>query len=154
MRMASRPCLELKLSLNERSGLTEEAGHNRELVVKAYEARLTGDAQALLRLLDPKIEFHLPKSLPYGGAYSGPDGVIKGIERLFAFWGQLEIDFEDFLAAGDLVIGYFHVKGAAATGKTYANPGCVLFRFKDGKIVEWRTFEADTHLIRELCAVS
>ena len=79
----------LAINLSDRSGLTEEAAANRELVMKTYLALEAGQEDALTRILDPQITFHEPASLPYGGTRHGIDGALQGVTAMLAAWHDI-----------------------------------------------------------------
>ena len=149
--MATIPLFELSVNLADGSGLTKTARANRDALIKAYRARLDGDAQALLSLLHPQVRFYDSSQLPYGREYRGLNGVVEGIKQLFSFWEKTEIEMTEFLAGGDLVMAYLQFRATTRdTGQLFDSPGGALYRFVDGKIIEWRTFFWNVHLIHEI----
>jgi len=148
------PRFELSVDVDE-DDLQRVAQQNRNSLMKAYKARCDGIAQDLLDLLDPSVVFRVPESLPFGGTEKGLSGVIKGIGEMFTIWDRLSVEFEQFVAGGDLVIGYFRMAGVTkGRHEKYDHPGCAVFRFRNGKIIEWRTLYWDTHRLLDICASS
>jgi ketosteroid isomerase-like protein len=148
------PHFELVLSLAPDSGMTETARQNREAILGAYRDTVSGDDQALIRLLDPEVVFLEAKGLPYGVEAKGIQGAIDGVAGMFGAWKTLRAEFFEFAAAGDIVIAYMMLTGVGrATGLTYHGPTAELFRFRRGKIIEWRPIYWDTHRVREVCGL-
>lgn len=134
--------------------IDDGARANAQLLIDAYKAMENGDEGALLQLLTDDCTFIEASSLPYGGIRKGPQGAMEGVGGMFEAWEHLTVTIEQMLAGGDLVIAYMHLVGTArATGKIYEGPTAELFRFKDGKVVEWRPIYWDTHAVRVACGV-
>jgi ketosteroid isomerase-like protein len=149
------PSFELSIRLSEDSGLTDTARQNRELLYTAYKNMAAGDGEAIARLLDPEVVFIEAEGLPYGVSASGIEGALQGVAGMFGAWSQLRAEFLEFLAGGDLVIAYLIMTGIArATGQTYSGPTAELFRFRNGKIIEWRPIYWDTHAVRKVCGLA
>lgn len=143
----------LKLALGPGSGMTAEAQRNRALLHKAYVDMIAGKESALFDLLDPEVRFREAASLPYGCDVRGIDAALQGVGAMMAAWSVMDVVFEEFVAAGDLVIAYMYVKATARnTGKPYEGPCAEVFRFRNGRIIEWHPIYWDTHAVREACA--
>ena len=112
------------------------------------------DPDALMRLLHPEVIFYEAASLPFGCVEKGPDGCVKGVQGMFSAWSRLGATFTEFTAAGDLVIAYMRLTGTSRnTGKIYDRPNWEMFRFREGKIVEWRPIYWDVHEVRQVCGL-
>lgn len=132
----------------------DTAGANAKLLIDAYKAMDAGDEGALMKLLADDCTFIEAATLPYGGVYKGVAGAVEGVGGMFSAWKHLRVDIEQITAGGDLVIAYMHLVGTArATGKIYEGPTAELFRFRDGKITEWRPIYWDTHAVRVACGI-
>ncbi len=155
MTSIDQPYFDLKLELASDSGITETARRNRELLVAAYGAMVSGkDPDALMRLLHPNVTFYEAASLPFGCVERGPDGCVKGVQAMFSAWSSLRATFTEFTAAGDIVIAYMRLTGTSRhTGKIYDRPNWEMFRFSDGQIVEWRPIYWDVHEVRQVCGL-
>ncbi|NWK98306.1 hypothetical protein DM806_22085 [Sphingobium lactosutens] len=143
---------QLTLDMSSDAGLTEEARRNRDLLIGIYRRIERGEMEVLAEALDPDVSFHEAASLPYGGDMRGKEAALAGMAGMFAAWRSVEVVFYEFCAAGDLVFAYHKFSGVArATGLTYEGQAVELFRFRDGRIVEWRPFYWDTHAA--MCAL-
>jgi ketosteroid isomerase-like protein len=149
------PPFELVLAPSLGTGSAEVAASNRRAIEDAYRAMLTGNPAALFTLLAADVKFHEAPSLPYGGSWSGPEGASAGVAAMFGAWSHLRIEIEEFVAAGDIVIVYMWMRATArASGEVYEGPTAEVFRFKGGKITEWRPIYWDTHRVRQVCGIS
>jgi ketosteroid isomerase-like protein len=149
------PYFQLVLNVPREGGLTDEARRNREILAEAYRATLAGNPNALTELLDPDVKFYEAAGLPYGVEAIGITGALKGVAAMFGAWTHLRCEFQEYLAGGDLVIAYMWMTGTArATGQIYEGPNAELWRFKNGKVIEWRPIYWDTHRVRQVCGLA
>ena len=112
-----------------------------EAIREAYAALNRGDVPGFVRMCDPQIERTEPADFPSGGSYSGLAAVTEHVSRGRATWAEGTCTPEQFFENGDKVVVYVHawVRLHGATewmGGRFADG----FRFRDGKIVEYRTF--------------
>jgi ketosteroid isomerase-like protein len=149
------PHFELVLSMAKNGGLNDEARRNREKVVNAYQAMFQGNENALTEIMHPDVVFREAKSLPYGVEVKGLNAALQGIAGMFASWSRVRAEIFECLAGGDLVIAYMMLKNVArATGETYEGPVAEVFRFRNGKVVEWFPIYWDTHRVRQVCGLA
>ncbi|MCX7864177.1 MAG: nuclear transport factor 2 family protein [Novosphingobium sp.] len=128
----------------------ETAQANRQALAAALEALSAGDASPFWALFDPQVTFHEASCLPYGGAHRGLEAVQEAFSALAANFSKIDSRFEALLASRDIVILYQHIAfEAAATGKSGAIPVAELFRFRNGRIIEWRAHYFDACLVAE-----
>jgi len=143
------------MRLGPESGLTAAAQHNRDVMLKVYNAISHGDQSELAAILDPDILFVEAPSLPYGVVARGIDATLAGVNGMFATWREIEVEVEEILTAGDLTCLYMNFKAVSrATGQTYEGVCAEMFRFKNRKIIEWRPVYWDTHAARLACGIS
>ncbi|MET0547611.1 MAG: nuclear transport factor 2 family protein [Caulobacterales bacterium] len=151
--MTDTPPFQLSISTAS-PGLDATAVKNRQAVVDAYKAIEAGDPNALNALLDPNIVFIEADSLPYGGTFHGIEGAQAGVAGMFGAWSHLKVEIEDILASGDMTLAYLMMTSTSrATGKVYKGHTAEMFRFKNGKIIEWRPIYWDTHAARIACGL-
>lgn len=125
------------------------AERNRNAVYEAYRAVEQGDMTKLVALLSPDVEFHEAPSLPYAISTKGIEATLAGVGGMFDHWSDLTAEIEELVATGDLVICYLLMTATSrATGKVYSGMTAETFRFRDGKIIEWRPIYWDTHEVR------
>ena len=90
---------------------------NVEIVWRVYEAVARRDAETVLALYDPEVEFDFTRFAFPGlqGIYRGHDGLRSWFRGWYEAWETLENVVEDVSAAGDDVIS---VQRMRARGRT------------------------------------
>jgi ketosteroid isomerase-like protein len=116
-------------------------GANREVVEQAYAAFGQGDIPALIDLMDDRVEWSAPATLPQGGEFKGKDGVLKFFEGMGASWEALNVEPEivDELGA-DNVVGIVRGSGSLRSGTNGEYGAVHVFEVKNGKITRFREF--------------
>lgn len=126
---------------------------NLETIQSAYAAFGRGDIQALLALIDAKIEWENPGSreVPWVGSFRGHDGV----GTFFAALGA-GVDFEvfepqTFFAQGDrvVVLGTERVR-VKRTGKTFDSHWAHAFTLAGGKVIRFHEYN-DSAAVAAAC---
>lgn len=149
------PNFSLNMSLAEDAPIDSDALANRDKLIQAYRAMIVGDNDPFMQLLDPDVTFHQAPGLPFGGEARGVEDTFKLISTMFETWSDVRVDIVDIAVGTDVVIAYLQLENTArATGKNYSGPTSELFRFRDGKIVEWRLMYWDTHGVRQACGLA
>jgi ketosteroid isomerase-like protein len=115
---------------------------SREVVNEAYAAFGRGDIESLLELLSEEIDWHVPEVLPQGGSFRGRDGVGEFFAGIPREWPEFEIEMDDLITEGDLVVGIGHAKGTLASGEAADYGFAHVFTVGDGKIVRFREYAA------------
>lgn len=115
------------------------------LVVKnAYEAFRRNDIQAVLASTAEDVCWSLPerrKLVPFTGRFNGRSAVARFLESLASSEVELMFEPREFVAEGDSVVAFVHCWARArATGRIDEGEGVHLFRFRDGKIADFREF--------------
>lgn len=124
---------------------------NRQKTIEAYRRAFEGDWDGFCADFDENIQLFEADSLPYGGVYRGVEGAKRLFRSAMGAWDDFGFSVEQIAAAGDLVFIYVHMTGRGKkTGKSFSYPLTELWRFRDGKVVEFRPFYWDTHRMREV----
>jgi ketosteroid isomerase-like protein len=140
----------LVLDYRDHPAFDETARANRQAIVDAMDAMAAGDADAFWSLFDPEVTFYEASCLPYGGAHQGLEATQKAFSLLCEQFSKMHSEFEAVLASRDIVILYQRIAfEAAKTGKSGGFPVAELFRFRNGKIVEWRAHYFDACAMAE-----
>ena len=89
---------------------------NVEAVWRAIDAMNRGDAEALLRELDPEVEWHMALQELVGGVagvYHGHDGVREYLRDMDEAFAEVVLDYKEVRDLGDqvLAIGSFRTRG-------------------------------------------
>lgn len=107
-----------------------QAQENVEVVRRAFERFRSGDAEALIELLDPEVKLY-----PYSGpSYRGHDGWRDFIGDRLQEGATFEADVADFLAHDDGVIAFGYIR-MKSSGETSEMRVAWLFRVRGGKII-------------------
>ena len=112
-----------------------------EALEQFFAAINRNDMQAITRDFDPEIVRIEPEGFPTAGTYRGIAEVQEHVRKGRGSWAEGTCDPEKFLVNGDKVVVYLHawVRLNGATdwiGGRFADG----FVFRDGKIIEYRSF--------------
>lgn len=129
----------LVLRYRESPGDEAIAESNRQTLLTACDALLEEKGEEFWKILDPDIVFHEPGCLPWGGVYRGVEATIKAHANNHVVFDRVRTVFESVSAADDIVMVYqtssFRVR---ANGNTITMPMVETYRFRNGKVIEWR----------------
>ncbi len=116
---------------------------NLQLIKDYYAAYATGNPEALRPFLAPDIVWRIPGHHPLAGDKHGPDEVLAFFRGLAK--GRFKAEPIFFQAQGDLVVdihrGWSNVGSGPEVDQLYA----LMFRIRDGKIVEAQNFLTDMY---------
>jgi len=111
-------------------------GSSIDVVAKAYEAFKNYDAEALIEIADPEIEFRNSAAAP-GGTYRGHTGnrrYMKEIEG--AFGDRWDAELERVAEAGpDQVILIARIFGEGKAGEPLELHVAHVWKLRDGKLL-------------------
>jgi ketosteroid isomerase-like protein len=139
---------EMDLQYRERPRDRATAERNREALLAAFDALKSGDDARFWGLFDPAVSFHEAACLPYGGTHEGLEATQRAFARMAATFSKMHSVFEQVLAEGDLVILYQTITfEVAANAQAGSIPVAELFRFREGRIIEWRALYFDADLV-------
>jgi ketosteroid isomerase-like protein len=124
------------------------AESNRKTFIKGLTSLLDGDVEAFWAMYDPDVVFYEASCLPYGGAHKGIAAARQAHGQIEQYFGSLHSVFDAVLAAEDIVILYQTISfKVRENGNTGSLPVSELFRFRDGKVIEWRALYFDACLV-------
>ena len=116
-------------------------GDNATLVKNAYAAFGRGDVPAVIDLVDEKVDWSSPATLPQGGHFEGKGQVGQFFQGIGDAWESLSIEVESLSEAGsDLVIGVVHGDGRLKDGTASGYGATHVFTVRDGKIARFREY--------------
>ena len=114
-------------------------------IFSAIERR---DAQRVLDLCDPHVEFHWPPSLPYGGITYGRDQEVPSWGKTWVPLQPTEaerrMDPRVVAASDDEVVVLWHQRGRSPTGESCDGEVLALYKLRDGKLIRGQMFYFDT----------
>ena len=130
---------ELVLEYKSGRGVDAQALANRQALIDVFDQLLRGEEEGFWAMFDPDACFHEASCLPYGGTHQGLDAIKAGYLQMCATFSAMRSEFHEVLTAGDYCILYQTIAfTVAANGNTGGFPVAEMFRFRNGKIVEWR----------------
>ena len=118
---------------------------NVAIVRRIYEAVERGDADAVLTLYDPEVEWVFARS-PFRrmfkqDVYRGYDGLRSFVrERYEEAWVEIEDELSELIDAGDHVISVISTRGRGrASGAEVERVHAGVWTMRDGRVVrvEW-----------------
>ena len=109
--------------------------------VEAYNRR---DAQGLIDVLDPRVEWHPALLVMLGGeptVYRGHEGVRELLRDTDETLAEIHVEFSEIRDPGDRIVatGHIHTRGKASGAVTESPLGYVA-DFRDGKVTRIRTY--------------
>jgi ketosteroid isomerase-like protein len=116
---------------------------NVELSRELVEAVAQQDADRLVELTDPEVEWHsFFAQLGEGGVYLGHEGMRRYMSDLMDAWERWRFYEHGVLAVDDLVlmVGHFAYRGRDSGIETTSPPAGVLVKFRDGKAIYMRSW--------------
>ena len=129
---------------------------NADLVLEAFGAVERRDAEGLLSLYHPEIEFVDAPSLPYGGTFRGLEEIRHQLERdpkktWLGTWGPLQpteterkMDPRVIAANGNEVVVLYTQRALAPSGERFDAPVLGLYEVRDGMFARAQMFHFDT----------
>ena len=115
---------------------------NVELVHGLVEAVAQQDAERLIELTDPEIEWHsFLAQLEVGGVYRGHEGMRQYAQDLADTWEFLHTEVHDTLSVGAvvLVVGSLRYRGKGSGVEAKSTVGYML-KVRRGKALLMRAF--------------
>jgi uncharacterized protein len=119
-----------------------------------YAAFIRGDIHSVLGFFSDDLDFQhpMPQSIwPWAGKRLGRTGLAEFIEGLNPLIEYEQFEPREYIAQGDRVAVLFFEHGRIkATGVTFDNYYVHVFKFKEGKIVQFLIFEDTAPIIAAL----
>ncbi len=96
---------------------------------------------------DPDVQYIEDPNWPGAGVYRGEAIQARFADYLEVF-GTTEMTLEDLVDVGDQVVSIFRTRGKSAqSGLPFEHEWAYVWRFRNGRVVEWRAyFEKDEAL--------
>src|SRR2546422_233752 len=86
-------------------------------------------------LLHPDFELHEAPSLPFGGVWRGPEGLLALMKEMQSSW-DLQLGEQDILAANDSLVLRMDMKGTSkVTGQSFDVSVCEVWDFRDDLVI-------------------
>ncbi len=141
------------LHYRDQPGYDATADQNRTVLTRALDALAQGDSAPFWAIFDPEVTFHEASCLPYGGTHQGIKATRRAYEHMSSHYSGMRSVMEAVLASRDIVMLYQTITfEVAANGNTGSLPVVELFRFRNGKVVEWRALYFDACMVAKALA--
>lgn len=123
-----------------------EADKNADTVRRGYEAFNTGDMQTLTELFDQGATWHTPGRSPIAGDHKGREAVFAQFGRYGGeTGGTFKARLLHVLKSDDgRVVGIHHNTGVR-NGRHLDVGCCIVFEFKDGRVIDAREHYYDLY---------
>lgn len=127
---------------------------NKDVVRRYFDAVNRGDMETITDLLDDRVTFWVPPSLPDGVEFRGKAMVLKLFTESVGLYDAdagLAVEIVTLTADEDRVAAELIIRGkAAAGGGDYENWYHFLFRIEDGRITAIREHLDSLYAFRKL----
>jgi uncharacterized protein len=105
----------------------------------AYDAFKRQDIPTVMAAFDGEIEWTVPDNIPFGGTYHGHEGVGQFFGQLPEYWQELNVDPEEFIDGGDVIVVPIHLTGVGAGG-SLDSKSVHVWRMRGDKAVSFREY--------------
>ena len=105
------------------------------------EAISRRDAERLVALSDPDIEWRSFFALGEDGVHRGHDGTRRYMSDLDEAWDMAHAEVDDAIGFGDVavLVGRLHYRGKGS-GVESESPAGWMLKFREGKVIRFRAF--------------
>ena len=122
---------------------TDTATANAALVQRGYDAFARGDIPTALETYAENITWHVPGRSPLSGDYTGHAEVLDFFDRCQQLSGStMQVVPQQILASEDRVVVLCTISAERA-GRAVAFPEVHVWRFVDGRAVEFVEYKGD-----------
>ncbi len=120
-----------------------------------YDAFAQGDPGPLIAAMHDDVEWIEPDGAPGVGAMDKGSGVYRGRDDVLAgvfgplgeHWHDFSVTPDSYIDGGDHIVALGHLRARAPeTGQAAEAPFAHVWRYEEGKLVWWRSYE-DTALL-------
>jgi ketosteroid isomerase-like protein len=120
------------------------AESNTQAVQAVFAAFSRGDMHGALAMMNDDVDWWNigPAEMGYTTPRRGRASVEQFFREVDELFDHEKFEPGEFVAQGDnVVVAGTEFVRAKKTGKSLTNHWCMIFTFKDGKIVRWRCYE-------------
>ena len=121
-------------------------GEALDVFHKLVAALKAGDDDATRALIDPDFVMHEDPSMPYGGIYRGPDGMLTLAKTVWSVWGGAHFELLHQLeeAGGQRMCTVNRFRGTPGKSKTEIEALInEIWTVRDGRMIEGRVWYYD-----------
>jgi ketosteroid isomerase-like protein len=126
---------------------------NTAVVLDLFDAIENRALERILKIYDPEVEFHWPRSLPYGGSTKGYQ-THPGRPTWQSVWLPLQPEPTDrrmdprvIASGGNEVAALYHQRGRDSEGNTFDGEVVGLYQLEGGRLRRAQMFYFDTDAV-------
>jgi ketosteroid isomerase-like protein len=117
---------------------------NVEAFKRALDAGTRGDFEALLKEVDPQLEWHPALATLVGGeatVYRGREGARAALRDLSEAFAELHLEISEIRDLDDRIVAIGHMRGRGTTsGAEIESPWAYVVQFNSGKAIRVRAY--------------
>jgi ketosteroid isomerase-like protein len=130
-----------------------QAEKNAETIRRGYEAFNTGDMKTLTEIFHESASWHTPGRSSIAGDFKGRDAVFSQFGRYAGeTGGNFKATLQHLFKTDDGRVVGVHHNSAKRNGKQLEVDCCLVFEFKDGRVIDGREYFYDLHAWDEFWA--
>ncbi|WP_341898187.1 nuclear transport factor 2 family protein [Ferrovibrio terrae] len=133
------------------TSVVKQAAANKALLQWVFADLATGQGRPFLDMLAEDVVWHVEGSTGWSRSYQGKSAVkadlLKPLHAVLD--GPNRLSASGFIAEADCVVVQARGNGRTKAGEPYCNSYCMIFRLRDGRVVEITEY-ADTALIERV----
>ncbi len=113
----------------------------KQTIESLYEAFGRGDIPFIVKHFAPGASFRQPKSVPWGGDYTGPEGAARFFERLHEGVETTGFTVDESVEAGNQIFSFgTHDAIVRKTRKAVSIRWMFHWRVEHGKVTQYEAF--------------
>jgi len=125
---------------------------NVDIVRQIYEAFRQRNEAEIYAFVSPEIKTTQSRALPWGGEYSGRDGLRRFLMALFQHVDS-RVEIERYVDAGEHVVAVGHTIGTVrAGGRPFDVPVIHVWHFRDGQAIGFHPYIENAKMLAALGA--
>ncbi len=117
---------------------------NVEAFKRALDAGTRGDFEALLKDVDPQLEWHPALATLVGGkatVYRGREGARAALQDLSEAFTELHLEISEIRDLDDRIVAIGHMRGRGTkSGAEIESPWAYVVQFNNGKAIRVRAY--------------
>lgn len=119
------------------------------IVKQFYQELAASNIPGAMRLLDDNFWLIQADSLPYGGVYTGSNGIKDFFQKFAAFWKKFESKQVSYFEDGEVVFATSVAVGTTRYDAEIEMPMVQIYVVKDKKLISAQPFYFDTAQINQ-----
>lgn len=127
--------------------------NNVQTLRAVLQAFNSNDIEAATKGLHPDVKYVIRGRSQVSGTFTGLKEMAKALQRVRDLTGDtMRAEPEVLLSGGDHAILYAHLAASRPDGRQFDSYEAVVFRFRDGKLLEGDSIPVDQYAFDEFFA--